>query len=753
MADGGGGNQQRDAADVHEIVAALCQTKRGVLKRADREAWPYESRAVSGGQKRYYALIDLPAEVQDAIHRHRAIAAAETVTASPDFQAGATLGRRMAIADSVNTAVTKRTCEGGAITAAGLTGKRRARMDAKLALLQRLGAFAKARSLRLCAAMTDFCAAYNSGQLTVPLAVREHTGAELHPSTLRRWHKLIKTQGPAALAGAYGNRSGSGKLDSSPALRDFVIGLIADKPHISAKLVYEAIDARFGATDAADLPGLRAVQSWLGKWKTANAELFLAATNPDAWKNKFMAGFGSLSAHITRACQMWQLDSSPADLQLVDGRYSLVAVIDVAWRGARLHVTKTSTAEAVCQVLRRAIIEWGVPEAVKVDNGQDYASDRVAALLTGLEIDAQFSAPFSPWEKGNVERLFRSFSHSLLELLPGYSGHNVADAQAIRAKQAFSERLYTKNAVVELKLTAAELQDFCDRWCRDYYAHEKHAGLDNETPFQRYAGLRDVVRRIGDVRALDLLMGEGEIRTVGKKGLRLERLTYIAPELSAVIGQQVLVRVDDADIGRAVVYHEEQFLCVAECAEVTGVSRREIAIEAKAQQTSRIQLAKKALKAASKKAGIRDIAFEVLDSKARKNAALAALPAPNVLHMTPALSAASEAADALEAGAAPAGEYTAADLVALSNLVRDEVAQDETSRGRFCRALRALITPEDQRTDIDRQFLKGAQLSSEFRGNWMLFEEFGAGTFGLGPEFHALLPADAPYFTNNQGAI
>ncbi|MGO1071923.1 hypothetical protein [Lysobacter sp. CA199] len=58
-------------------------------------------------------------------------------------------------------------------------------------------------------------------------------------------------------------------------------------------------------------------QRWLKKWKTDNAETFLALTNPDAWKNRHMAAFGSLTDGITRACQLWQLDSTPADLQLV----------------------------------------------------------------------------------------------------------------------------------------------------------------------------------------------------------------------------------------------------------------------------------------------------------------------------------------------------------------------------------------------------------------------------------------------------
>lgn len=742
MADG---NRAVESFDAAQIAAALGVTKRAVNKRSEREKWPFIEQAVRGGKLKVYSIALLPEDVRESIRRAESLQAANTVVVSPHYQAGAALARRLSIGEAVNARVAQRSCEQGASAAAGLTGVAKARMEAKLDVLARLSAYAQARRLGQCAALDEFCTAYNAGEIDVAADVRQFAGETIHPVTLRRWKKLVKTQGPAALAGAYGNRAGAGKLDADTTLRDFVIGLIAEKPHISAKLVFEALHARFPNTK---LPVKRSVEMWLARWKQDNAEAYLALTNPDAWKNRHMAAFGSLSEGITRACQLWMMDSTPADLQLVDGRYTLIGVIDIGWRGFRLHVAKTSSAEAVSQLTRRAILEWGVPEAIKMDNGSDYASNRFAQLLTGLQIEPRFSAPFSPWEKGNIERAFRTFSHSLLELLPGYSGHNVAEAQAIRARQSFADRLFKKNTVVEIKLTAAELQEFCDRWCRDYYAHEQHDGLQGQTPFQRHAQLRDVVRRVGDVRALDLLLGEGRLCTVTKKGLRLDKLNYIAPELATVIGQQVLVRIDDADIGRAIVYANEQFLCIADCPEVAGVSRREIAIEAKAKQTAAVQEAKAQMRAAKRKANVGDIAREILDHKSRQNAALASLPAPNVVHMTPALEAAAEAAAALETAEQPAAPAPVVSLEQLANLgrvMREEQSQDETAEDRFRRALAMLLKPEDERTDIERRFLKNHTQSAEFRGRWSMFEDFGPSSFGLSEEYAVLLPDGAAY--------
>lgn len=750
MADGCMGVQY---VDIATLSTAVDRHKSVIEKRATKENWPFETRAVRGGQKRFYRVTSLPIEVQAALQRAAAIKAAEKTKLSPAFAEGMVHARRGEVAAAVTAAVQKRQREQGTAAAAGLTGRSAERMEAKLELLQRLSAFAQELGQGVTRATELFCDAYNSGRLTVPVNVRHFTGACLHPATLRKWRAAVKKRGAAALAGDYGNRKGQTVIDTQPDVRDFVIGLLAAKPHASGKVIWDAIDARFGSKGY-KMPDLRSVQRWLAAWKRDNAEVFLAATNPDAWKNRHMAAFGSLTENITRACQLWQLDSTPADLQLEDGRYSLVGVIDLAWRGLRLYVTRTSTADAVCRVMRRAILEWGVPEAIKIDNGRDYASARVAGLVTALHIEPRFSAPFSPWEKGNIERAFRTFAHNLFEMLPGYIGHSVAEAQAIRAREAFSDRLFKKNEVVEVKLTAAELQDFCDRWCLHYYQHESHDGLGGQTPFQRYAQLRDVVPRIQDVRALDLLLGAGDMRTVTKKGLRIDNLVYIAPELAGVIGQRVLVRRDDeGDLGRVVVYHADRFLCVAECPEVLGVSRREIAIEAKARQTKGIQEAKAQLRAAKKKANVADMAWEILQRREDLHGNVTSLPAPNVVHMTPALEAAGEAADALERPVNPLdalGPTTEAHVAQVMQMLRDERTADETNVTRFGRALRAMAAPDNQ---IEQQWLKGYRQSSEFRGNWMVFEEFGAGAFQLGDEFNALLPGDAPYHQQKQGVF
>lgn len=748
MADGG---HVPECLDGHAIGEAMGLSSRSVRRKAEKEGWPSSTRTGVGGTHRVYPIATLPENVRAAISRARALRAAETAPITPAGTSGRTTARKLKLAESVDAAVAQRTREQGQAAAAGITGNARERMDAKLELLARLDGFAQARGIGICAAMDEFCDAYNSGMLHVDQRVRNHTRKDLHPSTLRRWRKTVATSGPVALAGNYGNRRGSGGIDSEPALRDFILGVLVEKPHVSAKLLHELIAARMPDV----LPRRRQLERWLVNWKAQNAEVYLAVTNPDAWKNKYMAGFGSYAEGITRANQQWMLDSTPADIQLLDGRHNILGVIDVATRRVKFLVSKNSTAEAVCQLIRRAILDWGVPEAVKVDNGRDYASQRVAGLLLGLSIEARFSTPFSPWEKPFIERVFGTFSRHALELLPGFSGHDVAQAQAIRARKSFSEQLHAKNKVIEAKLTAAELQAFCDRWVADYYMHEPHSGegMDGLTPFEKTAQQRDVIRTIGDVRALDLLLGAGTMCTVTKKGIRLDKLTYIAPELERAMGHQVLVRRDDGDMGRIVVYHDDAFLCVAECPAVTGVSRAEIASEAKARQRERVQEARKALRKAGRKEAQGDLAKELLDAKARNASALTVLPPDNVLHLTPALEAAAEAADQLEAWETGDAERRVRDaevVASIDRVVREHQRGDETAEQRFRWCMDALLR-ESALDDLERRRLQIYRDTPEFEARWECFICFGSRGVDLDPHFDALLPADAPI--HSQGGI
>ncbi|HEY4294547.1 Mu transposase C-terminal domain-containing protein [Luteibacter sp.] len=741
MADGARASTG-DGIDLQRIAFALRVTKRSAERRALSECWPFSEQTVRGGRRRLYQLDVLPDDVQRAVRHANAITAAQAASTSAHFRAGESLGRRHTLATAVDQASRHRAMEAGLAAAAGKTGNGADRMNARLDLLVQLDSFAANHGMGITAAIETFCGAYASGEVGSDMA-RRVIGPEVSGASLRRWRKTLQTKGAAALAGAYGNREGSGLIDGNSQLYEFAVGMISTTPHLGGKHLHRAIEARF-AHLGDSLPTLRSVQRWLTHWKAENHQVFTALSNPDEWKNKYMLAMGNASEDVSRLNERWEFDSTPGDIELIDGRHNLVGIIDVWSRRATLRVTKTSSADAVCQTLRGALMQWGVPERAKLDNGQDYVSNRMQRVFASLGVDVKLSAPFSPWEKPHIERFFHTFSHDLLEMLPGFSGHNVAEAQALRAGKSFAERLFKKNSTVQLRMTSAELQAFCDKWLADVYTQEARGGLAGMSVFERVASSTTEVRRIRDVRALDVLMAEAPggtgARTVAKKGLRIEGMYYGAPELGALVGEKVQVLYDEADQGRVVVYHDEAFVCIAECPELLGISRREVAIEAKARQAKLISEKRNELRAIGRKAKTREIAMEILDAKAAHASMLTMLPQHGVTHITPALDAATHAAAALDAADMPADlrPLTKANFETVRDLLRDDQSQNETEESRFARGIRLLAAPSLD--ELSSKWLATYRKTPEFTGRWMVFEEWGGTPFGLGTEFDYLSP-------------
>ncbi|MCC7546153.1 MAG: transposase [Burkholderiales bacterium] len=605
----------------------------------------------------------------------------------------------------------------------GWTGRE---IDARVAILAAFDSWRAACGVALTDARVMFASAYNAGQIEVTPEVRTAVPT-LSRATLCRWASGLQQYGLQALAPRYGNRSGASAIASDGELREFVLSLLAAKPHTSAANLYTACKARFKGRMQVSR---RTLERYIERWKAEHGQLFTAVTNPDAWKSRYMSAFGSASEHVQRLNQLWELDSTPGDVMLTDGRHNLIGVVDVYTRRARILVAKTSKAVSVATLMRRALLDWGVPESAKTDGGAEYVSRHLRRVFADLSVTHLECAPFSPWEKPHVERFFRTFSHGLVELLDGFVGHNVAERQDIEARRSFAQRLFQKDATVELLMSAQELQGFCDRWCEDLYHHEAHEGLNGMTPFAVAAAWPEQPRRIHDERALDVLLaapaGNGQ-RIVQKKGIALDGAWFIAPELALHVGDAVDVRIDPQDLGRLYVYRDAAFLCIAECPERTGMDRQEVATRARTLQRERIQEERAALKAAGKRANTDDIVREILTDRAAAAGKLARLPVREVELPVPGLQ---QAKRAVQHGRAPAAQMSDAQRALLERM-RDEHAQtpatvtklpDREVRFRRWLDVDTRLKASQAVSDTDRQFWAGYQTVPEFDAQRMLWE-------------------------------
>jgi len=621
-------------------LPGLPTTDRRVRDVASRNSWKARRRQVGKGFEYHISSLPLDARAQLA-----AVHSRMQRRVSSDAQAGAAAGRRLAITSTMRQRGQAVAREQGLNGYLKLSERGRTRADARAAILAELRTFSQSAALTGRRAVDAFTAKYNLGEILVEDWVREQVET-VAAATLYRWQKRYNDEGVAALAGAYKGQAGRSLIDRQPELKTFVTSMLNEFPDTTCVKVMKAARARFSDTGV-ELPSKRRMEIWVANWKRDNASLHTAATNPDAWKNKYMAAFGSYSEDVTRLNQRWELDSTPADVMLLDGRYSVVGAIDVYSRRPKLLISRTSTASSVGQLLRRCFIDWGIPEEIKTDNGSDYTSRYIKSVIQSLDVEQRLCAPFSGWEKPHIERFFKTFSHDLVELLPGYIGHNVSERSAIEARRSFADRLFQKDQAVQLRMTAQEFQAFADEWVENIYMQQHHEGL-RDTPFNRVARWAQPVRKINDERALDVLLAgapDTTTRTVTKKGLRIDGINYIAAELGTVIGDTVRVAYTES-VGAVYVFTDDGFLCVAEAPEYTGIDRKEVAAHAKIAQRESVQAARRELRAAARKAGIKTAADEIL-AHAREQRNVTALPARSDSYTTEALEQAALAAEAV----------------------------------------------------------------------------------------------------------
>ncbi|MBF0247006.1 MAG: transposase family protein [Alphaproteobacteria bacterium] len=371
-------------------------------------------------------------------------------------------------------------------------------------------------------------------------------------NTLRSWEEMRSEHMFTELAGNYGNRKGTGVLDAAEdgQVAQRIAAFLVKQPHLTADHIRDLVRDEFGETleiggKHKPVPSLRTFERFISTWRQDHQESLMKLTDPDAWKNKKRFSGTNMNHWVSRPNQLWEIDASPADVLLTDGRYSIYAVIDIYTRRMMVTVTKTPKTAAVLALLRRAILAWGVPEILRTDNGSDFISHEFKRALSALAIHQDITDPFSPEQKGTVERAIGTLQRGIMPLLPGFVGHNVSDRKKIEARKSFAQRLgESDEKAFCVELTHEELQAKVDHWLLAKYEHKGHGGLKGKTPFEMIAAWKGPIRTIENERALDVMLapiaGKDGFRTVTKFGIALDKAHFIHPAL--VPGDRVFYR-------------------------------------------------------------------------------------------------------------------------------------------------------------------------------------------------------------------
>lgn len=604
-----------------------------------------------------------------------------------------------------------------------------------------------------------FVTLYKNGKIDgipdwVSEALKSETGRlrGISVNTLRNWETKRAEGRFTELAGNYGNRRGTGVLDTAEGGRvgDKIAAFLVKQPHLTADHIRDLIRDEFGDTleiggKQKSVPSLRTFERFIANWNSVHRESLLKLTDPDAWKNKKRFSGTNMNHWVSRPNQLWEIDASPADVLLTDGRYSIYAVIDIYTRRMMVTVTKTPKTAAVLVLVRRAIMAWGVPEILRTDNGSDFIGHEFKRALSALAIHQDITDPFSPEQKGTVERAIGTLQRGLMPLLPGFIGHNVADRKKIEARKSFAARLgESDEKALCVELSQEELQTTIDRWLTAKYEHKAHGGLKGKTPFETMAAWTGKVRAIESERMLDVMLapiaGKDGFRTVTKFGIALDKARFIHAAL--VPGERVFCRHDPDDMGRIYVYSEDghEFLCVAECPERIGVDPGEAVHAVREAQNQRIREEVEPIQREIRAMKPRDMIDSVLRVADKDSASLIAFPNPTETHTTPELEAARET---LKVSSGPfvleAREFTDDEarmheeiVTDLSTERRKRVAPSddpELSRFRYALDLIGAMRRDKHVPSDELRWLTDYQTTPEYLGLMGMYEEFGERLF------------------------
>jgi len=625
-----------------DIAKMLGVSKRTIQMKAKDGAWAFEIVTARGGKIPYYSLEDLPPEVASIMAKQ-----CETKS-DPTAQAD---GRFLAANADIKEETKLHNRQKSIKDFAGVTGNARKRAMDKADIVNLIRDFQTQHKLPKIKAIDDFCILFNSKHCSID--PKYFQIPSISRISVMRWQKALSNKGIMALVGNYGKTKGSGIIDSNEQMKSYCLALINQYPHIKGSELQKALMVRFDTEMA--VPSATTCRGWLKRWKSENASLYMSMFDPSGWQNKHMSGFGNMSVEVERINQLWEFDSTPVDVMLEEGRYSILGVLDVFTRRVKLVLKPTSNAMGIACLIREALIDWGVPEIARTDNGADYIAHHIKSIWDAFDIENDVTNPYSGWEKPYIERFFRTFSGGISEMLPGYIGHNVADREKISARNTFAKRLMEKREKgaakegIEIELNAAQFQKIMDQWVNDYYHHAKHSKLGC-SPFEKFTSTTQVIKKVEDERVLDVLLapvpGNGT-RVVMKEGISVEGGMYIHAELGIHIGERVYCRYNPQDVGKIYVFHslENTFICEAVNTDIadSGITM-EHAYEAKKLQRADLAAKRKEFKRKSKEHDVSDGAQKFLDYHSQKNGGLTDFPKPQTIAENSSIQAAAAAA-------------------------------------------------------------------------------------------------------------
>lgn len=437
------------------------------------------------------------------------------------------------------------------------------------------------------------------------------------PRTLWSWYAAYKKDGLAALADRQRSDKGTSKFFAQyPDARAFVENKFLNE-RISIQSTHEALVRDWPRlyNHGSQPPSYETVRAYLS---TLPAPVVSMARKGEKDFNENHRPFILRDYKTARVMDLWVSDHMQHDvfvyndLGLAFGTQPLAAFrpyltdfMDIRSRklvGFAWSVNPSS--ESICSALRRGVCRFGAPRGLYTDNGKDYKSEHLMAVLERLGIGVTFATKYHAQAKPN-ESWHRTL-HARLDqkLQPAYCGptHDRRPEEchlALREHEAF---LAGKQKHTPL-MPASEFFRLAAVWIEERYnAEHAHRGqaMDRRTPNDVFdEALPPVVRMPVDPRSIAELFWKREERQLREGGCLVidnrryepaDAQTFARLNLLSAGDRKVLIACDPLDVSDALVYAGKEsggeFLGIVRCMELAswgGASSAEIRANKKLQ--------------------------------------------------------------------------------------------------------------------------------------------------------------------------
>jgi putative transposase len=393
-----------------------------------------------------------------------------------------------------------------------------------------------------------------------------HPDARVSLRSAGRWEAAFREVGPEGLYNNYG-----GGIYSSASDEVFEawkkLYLVQQRP--GAQVCRDLLEAEYSEVPSADA-FLRRLRK-----EMSPGDICFHRFGPKIHNRKF-ASFIDRDKKTLKPCQLWNLDHAQIDVavRLPDGRVVfpwLTDCQDVA-SGKVLAYTLGGqpNAETIRLTFCRAVLRFGLPFEILVDNGKDFKAktltgggkrfrlkmdiEQTKSLMFQIGVIVHFTDFYSAQSKP-VERWHRTVKDRFSRSFRAFRGGNV------------QERPEELPAVIKSGRVPyfAEFEERFAGWVEADYNNRvsRGKGMNGRTPNEVFA--QDNVARPVDENSLSLLLLKSSRSVkVGRNGVTHLDRVYFHEALLRIKGEEVFLRYDPGQMGRVWIYSmADAFICQA----------------------------------------------------------------------------------------------------------------------------------------------------------------------------------------------